>query len=714
MHPMHLSPAAGLLLAGSLLAVTPTAASTALEFPGIQRPASHFPIAAQEREHVSRDEAAGAAIEAIRANDFDRAREILGQELVVERLDKGRADLDAGNPAAALPAIDRALQIDPRHRGALRLRAEGLMMLGEDRMNAGGSFVLGTFEDAERAFERSGPDAFAWFGRARAAYLQNRASDAHDFAQRGARLLRDQATVEASAPTDENAQAASEGRDPSDPPIPLLEQYRFGSAQRILADSCYLAYAEAAQAAYDQTPDADAAVEAALYLEALGEIDALVATAPDRADTWLLLSNLHLYRSQATGNWQDTQRALDATRAGLDRLPDDPSLLGRLTSTARTLGGNARAAEVLGSYVASNPAGFQGVMALSQVHFENGLELVPTDLTDAEGFGLAREQFNLAEARFVEAESLATGEAAGSVASWKAISITASGWMAYWGEDLESARAEFLRSEDVMQGGAQVTYGDRMRSGVRGLQGLVGKHNERGDLGLARDVQDDLVRLLPDDSTMWNDAGFFRREVANALQFRARELCRAAGGEETDPERLTQLRSVAEVANELYGTEAEKRMFREHSETLSEAARTEMERSAQAYEQAILLAPDDVVVLNDSALIYVHYLHRDLELAEQRFLRAIELGGEILAEEDLDDETRNLVSVPYGDAHENLGVLYLEHSEQPERARAFFKRALEFGPGPRPKITEFYLPVCDGKTPTSFVLDVHSWGKPCS
>lgn len=721
---MHSLTAAGFVVAGSLLALPATRDFATNPF---------NPRGVQEREHISRDEAAGAAIEAIRAGDFERAREILGQELVIARLTAARAALDAGQPSRALPAIDRALGIEPQDRTALRLRAEGLLALGEDRMNSGGSFVMGTFEDAERAFEHAGREPFAWFGRARAAYLQNRAEDANKFARRGAQLLRAAATDETRPPageptTDEGsapaegaapiespgATAAGDGRDPSDPPIPLMEEYRFGLAQRILADSSYLAYSEAAQALYEQTAGADPEREAELYVQTLGEVEALISVAPDRADTWLLLSNLHLYRSQATGNAQDTQRALDAARDGLDRLPGDPGLLDRLTTTARTLGGNARAVEILEAYVETDPTGPEGLTALSKARFEFGLALVPQDPTQTAGFALAREHFVAAEAGFSQAaDQLTAGsQAAGEVAIWKAISISASGWMAYWSEDLELARSEFLRTEDGFPGGAQVNYADRMRSGVRGLQGLVGKYKERDRMDLARDLQDDLVKLLPEDATMWNDAGYFRREVAALLEFRARELCRAAAGEETDPQRLVELRSVAEVAKELFGTEAEKRMFRERSSILFEAAHAEMERSAEAYERAFELAPDDVVVLNDSALIYVHYLHRDLDVAEQRFLRAIELGAEILGEE-VEATTTGQPAVAFGDAHENLGVLYLEHRKQPKRAQAYFERAVEFGPGPRTIVTEYYLPVCDGETPTGFARDVLSWARPC-
>jgi tetratricopeptide (TPR) repeat protein len=288
--------------------------------------------------------------------------------------------------------------------------------------------------------------------------------------------------------------------------------------------------------------------------------------------------------------------------------------------------------------------------------------------------------------------------------------------MDYWAGDLERAEQTFSSTEDITPGGAQWTYGDRLRSAVRGLQGLVGKHSERGDLGSACRVSDRLVELLPEDATMWNDAGFFHRDLATSIEFTARQLCRAAAGEEQEPDRLDELRDAAKVAPELYGTEAEKRIFREQSEAMLVRAKAEMERSRDAYERALELAPDDVVVLNDSALIYVYYLHTNLELAEQRLLRAIERGEALLADPDLPQEERDVLTVPYGDAHENLGVLYIEHREDAERARMYFEKAVEIGPGPRPIVTDYYLPICSGEDPGGFEAfnrDVLGWAAPC-
>ena len=688
-----------------------------------------------EREYRTREEAAGAAIEAIRQGQLERAREILGAELVADHLERAAALLDAGEPASALPHVDAALDIEERLRPALVLRGEGLLALGEQNVAAGqGGYAGGFFADAERAFERAGTSPQAMFGRARAAYLQNRAEDARRFALGGAELLRTDLAVEAAAPAespgdmpadvaaDIDGQPEAGQPTPTDPPPALLDTYRFGSAQRILADACYLAYAEQAQALYDRTPESDAELEQARYEEALAEVDALIGVAPQDPATWTLLADLHLFRSAARGHAGEAEAALSALELGLERVPDDPVLLERLVSSARSQGGSPLVVETLERYTERLPGSVAGRLALGAERYELALQAIPSDLAQTDGFRSARTLFEAVEQDFAHLREglTAEDEDAGRVLAWQVVSRTAQGWMDYWSGDLERAEATFLSTEEIAPQGARYDYGERMRSGVRGLQGLVGKAAERQDLEAATRLSDHLVGLLPEDATMWNDAGLFRRDHAVQIEYIARQLCRAAAGEVEDTERIDELRDAAEVAPELYDTEAEKRIFRDQADRFRERALAEMQRSAEAYERALELAPDDVpetvILLNDSALIYVHYLHEGLEQAETRLLRAIEVGEAQLANPDLDEAQREIVTLPYGDAHENLGVHYLLHQENPERARMYFEKSVEIGPGPRPIVTDYYLPRCAGEEPQGFgefEPDALRWGAPC-
>ena len=69
-----------------------------------------------------------------------------------------------------------------------------------------------------------------------------------------------------------------------------------------------------------------------------------------------------------------------------------------------------------------------------------------------------------------------------------------------------------------------------------------------------------------------------------------------------------------------------------------------------------------------------------------------ELEAELTALRDQLDALREA----YGDAHQNLGTLYLEYENDPRTARVWFEKSLEIGPYPRPIVTEEYLPRCAG------------------
>jgi tetratricopeptide (TPR) repeat protein len=222
-----------------------------------------------------------------------------------------------------------------------------------------------------------------------------------------------------------------------------------------------------------------------------------------------------------------------------------------------------------------------------------------------------------------------------------------------------------------------------------------------------------IFELDPDAADAANNAGFFNRDAAVALESAAQAFCRAAAGQ-ADQAQISELRRSAEVAPELYGTEAEKRQFRERANALLERARATMRASADAYLRAAELAPEDARVQNDTGLVFVHYLHTDLERAEAFLREAVRLGEAQLAETDPEDEGFTALTEAYGDAHENLGVLQLEFLDNPEAARNYFERSVEIGPYERPIVTRYYLPRIDGADELPLARPVTGWGQPCS
>lgn len=151
-----------------------------------------------------------------------------------------------------------------------------------------------------------------------------------------------------------------------------------------------------------------------------------------------------------------------------------------------------------------------------------------------------------------------------------------------------------------------------------------------------------------------------------------------------------------------------------------------MERSWAAYEPAAALLPEDVRVVNDTALILVYYLHRDLERAEAMLRRCIEMGGPqleakraALASEASPEKAAALESEigqlteAWGDAYQNLGVLLWVHRSDATGALPVLERCLEVEPDrDRPPVENSLLPQVRGERPRD-VDEYLGWAKPC-
>ncbi len=93
------------------------------------------------------------------------------------------------------------------------------------------------------------------------------------------------------------------------------------------------------------------------------------------------------------------------------------------------------------------------------------------------------------------------------------------------------------------------------------------------------------------------------------------------------------------------------------------------EESYQAYRRAMSLAPDNARILNDTALILIYHLHRDLDRAEEWLQESLGLAQErILNGENTEDNT-----LTFGDAMVNMIVLK-DSVGEPEEAGRWFRR----------------------------------------
>ncbi len=111
-------------------------------------------------------------------------------------------------------------------------------------------------------------------------------------------------------------------------------------------------------------------------------------------------------------------------------------------------------------------------------------------------------------------------------------------------------------------------------------------------------------------------------------------------------------------------------------------ARVLFKESWTAYSRTVELAPDDVRLVNDRALISVYYLDEHFDEAERELHRAIALGTEEWSQlpEDVPAEERQNLDEAIGDAWENLAYLDVVRRQRTDRAEEYLAQALKHYP----------------------------------
>jgi tetratricopeptide (TPR) repeat protein len=189
-------------------------------------------------------------------------------------------------------------------------------------------------------------------------------------------------------------------------------------------------------------------------------------------------------------------------------------------------------------------------------------------------------------------------------------------------------------------------------------------------------------------------AGELYRDAGERIELTGQDCMRAAKGALTDARRVAALRERVGIAASIQNEAELRRAFAKAGEHRLGRARDMYAASFRAYLDAVALAPSDLRALNDCALVAVYHIGSERDRAESLLRRCVALGADQVADPGLTAERRNQVLAAWGDAHQNLGKLYLERFDRPDRAETWFKKALEIGPYPRPEVTEFYLPRC--------------------
>lgn len=608
-------------------------------------------------------------VAAIESGDYERAKRLLDVLVAEQHRLRARDLLLKDDARQALAVLDRAVLLAPESAEVRALRAEAALRVGvEDRER---ELVEAALADFLRA-ARSATGGAAWFGASRAALWLADVDGALEYARAGMR-------------------AFESGTTGDEPPV---------APARTLAEASLAAHAAAREAkAIAEASGADfEAVDAIARKlketsdESRRALEMLIGERPADPWPWERLAWMH----ESEGAPVAAQRV---ALHGLALLPRDEGLHQRLSSSSLTLGG----IEMLDSTYARFRDRHADV-ALCEWHpalagFDAAVErFVAGDE--------ARALFASAEAGFARCRALEARYAQACLA-YEVLCRAGVGWCHYRAGALELAHEAFLSMEDLFPGGLAWELSGKLLSGVQGLHLIGAAYAKRvGDdpnsleaidaAARAGKVYDFLHEYQPGDMNWANNAGFFNRDTAVALEQKADVLCEQ--GRVDDANRLL------------------------------DRAREGMEKSFRAYVDAARLAPQDVRIQNDTGLILTYYLQRDVELAEQYLQTAVRLGeaqvpelarrarAEGLSPADRDERTSELetVQIALGDAYQNLGVLYLTLRGDAARAKAWFEKSVATGPDPRVEVKGpgGYLERC-ARVLAGVPAPASRWAAPC-
>ena len=116
-----------------------------------------------------------------------------------------------------------------------------------------------------------------------------------------------------------------------------------------------------------------------------------------------------------------------------------------------------------------------------------------------------------------------------------------------------------------------------------------------------------------------------------------------------------------------------------------------LRRSYDNYRKALRINPSDVRLSNDTALIDIYYLKKDLDESEETLRLAIRRGKSLLRNEPPEDaQAKRDLEEAVGDCMMNLGLLLIDKPSAWDEAKSFLTESMNYYPKQR-RASRFHL-----------------------
>ncbi len=588
--------------------------------------------------------------------DFKEARSVIDAMQFERLIVAAKKALAAGDPRSALRPLELAMDLKEDDAHTLYLRGQAAYAAAPNDSQPG--FFYGDACTFLRQSYDSGVRAKGTPGADEYRALVNASRAAHRIpdAEQALDLARLAGRVQEKLRTDGI-------------PLPVLED----PLEKVWAEASFARYIELKRAGED-------ASEA--FTDAQDKLRSYAGRRPLDAWGFTNLSNLYL--------WE--QRPKDASaqlELALELASDDETLFDRYFSLNWRNFGWDMTVTKMEDLSARFPSSAIAHWYVGMSFFYQGLERFEANAAETDP-GI----FESAEEAFAKSREMRSSIETNAL-TYEASCRSALGWIQYHQNDLDGAEDSFRSMESLFEHGMKAAPEPRMPSGVVGLAFLAQKYHAEGQadveaLEQAAAIGDFLFDYDPLDSNLANNAGFLNRDASVMHARIASELARRAEKAEGTAERGNLARSAAQH---------------------QERAQVLMERSYAAYQIAVERAPEDIRICNDAGLIMTYYLRTDPEQAEVYLRQSIANADA----QEIWNQPETDAYEAWGDAYQNLAVLYLSAKNDPARAKTFLTKALEIGPesreGMRPML-EIFDRLIAGEAVGHGAFGQMIWGKP--